>query len=93
MRDEQYRRQRHQPGGMYWHLDRPDYDEVRADTLETLAVMLWEEMVYLRRTVLSLRALVSPERRGLGNIRTMTHLYRWYTQKDVRPQRLWDQGI
>ena len=38
----------YQPGGMYWHLDNPNYHEVRADVLETLAVMSWEELIYLR---------------------------------------------
>jgi hypothetical protein len=37
-----------QPGGAHWHRDRPDYDKIRADLAEFLAVMLWEEMVSLR---------------------------------------------
>jgi len=36
------------PGGPEWHRDRPDYDKIRADLLEFPAVMLWEEMMYLR---------------------------------------------
>jgi hypothetical protein len=82
----------YQPGGMYWHRDRPDYDKVRADSAEFLAVMLWEELLYLRDGSV-------PEGSGLSregclqNIRTYTDEYRFWTKKDLRPRGLWDQEL
>ena len=81
---------KYQPGGMYWHLDHADYHEVRADVLETLAVMLWEELVYLRDGSVPQGSGLPREAR-LSNIRTMANQYLFWAQKDLRPQGLWDQ--
>lgn len=80
------------PGGSKWYRDRPDYDKIRADILEFLAVTLWEEMMYLRDGTEPPGARSSREGR-LQNIRTKTIEYRSYTMKDVRPRGLWDQPV
>lgn len=80
------------PGGAYWYRDRPDYDKVRADVLEFLAVTLWEEMMYLRDGTEAPGA-GSTQHARLTNIRTKTIEYRSYTMKDLRPRGLWDQPI
>lgn len=82
----------YRPGGSYWHKDRPDYDKVRADVLEHLAVMLWEEMMYLRDGAEPQGTGISREGR-LGNISSLTVSYRSYTMKDLRPRGLWDQPL
>ena len=81
-----------QPGGAYWYRDRPDYDKIRADTLEFLALMLWEEMMYLRD------GTEPPGARGrhggrLKNISARTSEYLSYTMKDLRPRGLWDKPL
>ena len=78
-----------QPGGAYWYKDRPDYDKTRANVLEFLAVMLWEEMMYLRDGTEPEGATV-PRAGRLQNISTKTSEYLTYTMKDLRPQGLWD---
>lgn len=79
-----------QPGGAYWHRDRPDYDKIRADTLEFLAVMLWEEMMYLRDGAEPAGSGLPREAR-LRNISAKTNEYLFWTMKDLRPRGLWDQ--
>jgi hypothetical protein len=80
------------PGGAYWYRDRPDYDKIRADLLEFLAVMLWEEMMYLRDGTEPPGARASRQGR-LKNISAKTIEYRSYTMKDLRPRGLWDLPI
>lgn len=82
----------HQPGGAYWNRDRPDYDKIRADILEYLVVMLWEEMMYLRDGT-EPEGTGIPREARLQNIRADTIKYRSYTMKDVRPQGAWEQSI
>lgn len=82
----------HRPGGAYWYRDRPDYDKVRADVLESLAVMLWEEMMYLRDGTEPLGTGIPREGR-LQNISAKTSEYLTYTMKDLRPRGLWDQPL
>jgi hypothetical protein len=77
-------------GGAYWYRDRPDYDKIRADILEFLAVMLWEEMMYLRDGAEPQGTGTSRKGR-LGNISAKTSEYLSWTMKDVRPRGLWDQ--
>jgi hypothetical protein len=81
-----------QPGGAYWYKDRPDYDKNRANVLEFLAVMLWEEMMYLRDGTEPEGATV-PRAGRLQNISTKTGEYLTYTMKDLRPQGLWDKPL
>jgi hypothetical protein len=80
------------PGGSYWHKDHPDYDKVRADVLEYLALMLWEEMTYLRDGV-EPEGTGLPRKGRLQGIVAKTAEYRSYTMKDVRPRGVWDQPI
>lgn len=80
------------PGGAYWYRDRPDYDKVRADILEFLAVMLWEEMMYLRGGAEPPGARTSRQGR-LKNISARTSEYADWTMKDLRPRGLWDQPL
>jgi hypothetical protein len=80
------------PGGAYWYRDRPDYDKIRADLLEYLAVMLWEEMMYLRDGTEPQGTGTSRKGR-LGNISAKTSEYLSYTMKDLRPRGLWDQPL
>jgi hypothetical protein len=80
------------PGGAHWYKDRPDYDKNRANVLEFLAVMLWEEMMYLRDGTEPEGTGISREGR-LQNISTKTGEYLYYTLKDLRPQGLWDQPL
>jgi hypothetical protein len=80
------------PGGAYWYRDRPDYDKIRADLLEFLAVMLWEEMMYLRDGTEPPGARSSRQGR-LKNIRAKTSEYLSWTMKDLRPRGLWDQPL
>ncbi len=82
----------YRPGGSYWHRDRPDYDKVRADILEFLAVMLWEEMMYLRDGA-EPEGARNPREGRLTNIRTKTSEYLSWTMKDVRPRGQWDKPI
>jgi hypothetical protein len=82
----------HRPGGPKWHRDRPDYDKVRADILEFLAVMLWEEMMYLRDGTEPQGTGTSRKGR-LGNISAKTSEYADWTMKDVRPRGLWDKPL
>ena len=82
----------HRPGGAYWHRDRPDYDKIRADTLEFLALMLWEEMMYLRDGAEPPGARSHRQGR-LANISTKTSEYAFWTMKDLRPRGLWDQPL
>ena len=53
--------------------------------------MLWQEMVYLRDGSEPQGADLHRKVR-LNNIGTMTNRYRFWTQKDVRPRRLWDRA-
>jgi hypothetical protein len=80
------------PGGAYWYRDRPDYDKVRADVLESLAVMLWEEMMYLRDGA-EPQGTGIPREGRLQNISAKTSEYLTYTMKDLRPRGLWDQPL
>lgn len=80
------------PGGAQWHRDRPDYDKLRADTLEFLAVMLWEEMMYLRDGV-EPQGTGIPREARLQNISAHTSDYLYLTMKDVRPRGLWDEPL
>jgi hypothetical protein len=82
----------HRPGGAYWHRDRPNYDKMRADTLEFLAVMLWEEMMYLRDGTEPQGARSTPDGR-LKNISTKTSEYLSWTMKDLRPRGQWDKPL
>ena len=83
---------RYRPGGSRWHRDRPDYDKIRADVLERLAAMLWEEMMYLRDGA-EPQGTGLPRESRLQNIASLTNQYRSYTMKDVRPRGLWDQPM
>jgi len=80
------------PGGPKWHRDRQDYDKVRADLLEFLAVMLWEEMLYLRDGTEPQGTGISRAGR-LKNISAHTGKYADWTMKDLRPRGLWDQPM
>ena len=80
------------PGGAYWYRDRPDYDKNRANVLEFLAVMLWEEMMYLRDGTEPEGATIPREGR-LQNISAKTCEYLTYTMKDLRPQGQWDKPL
>jgi hypothetical protein len=82
----------YRPGGSRWNRDRPDYDKVRADVLEYLAAMLWEEMMYLRDGA-EPQGTGIPRENRLQNIASFTNQYRSYTMKDVRPRGLWNQPI
>jgi hypothetical protein len=82
----------HRPGGAYWYRDRPDYDKIRADILEFLAMMLWEEMMYLRDGTEPQGARSSPGGR-LKNISAKTSEYLSWTMKDLRPRGQWDQPL
>jgi hypothetical protein len=81
-----------QPGGPKWHRDRPDYDKVRADIAENLAVMLWEEMMYLRDGGVA-KGSGLPREARLQNISAETSVYADWTMKDLRPRGLWDQPL
>jgi hypothetical protein len=80
------------PGGAYWYRDRPDYDNVHANILEHLAVMLWEEMLYLRDGS-EPEGTGIPRQARLSNISAGTSAYANYTMKDLRPRGLWDQPL
>lgn len=82
----------HQPGGAYWHRDHPDYDKIRADCAEFLAVMLWEEMVYLRNGT-EPEGYGIPREARLRNIAGKTNEYLFWAKKDLRPRGLWDQPL
>ena len=82
----------YRPGGPYWSRDRPDYDKIRADVLEYLAAMLWEEMMYLRDGA-EPQGTGLPRESRLQNIASLTNQYRSYTMKDVRPRGLWNQPL
>ena len=82
----------HQPGGAYWHADRPDYDKIRADILEFLARMLWEELVCLLRDgEVPQGSGTSPKGRH-NNISAKTSEYVFWAKKDVRPRGLWEES-
>jgi hypothetical protein len=80
------------PGGACWYRDRPDYDKTRAQVLEFLTLMLWEEIIYLRDGK-------EPEGTGISrsgrleNIKAKTSEYLTYTMKDLRPRGLWDKPL
>jgi hypothetical protein len=80
------------PGGAYWYRDRPDYDKIRADILEYLAVMLWEEMMYLRDGV-EPQGTGIPREARLQNISADTSKYADWTMKDLRPRGQWNQPL
>lgn len=80
------------PGGAYWYRDRPDYDKVRATLLEHLAVMLWEEMLYLRDGS-EPEGTGIPRQARLNNISADTSAYADYTMKDLRPRGQWNQPL
>jgi hypothetical protein len=80
------------PGGSKWHRDRPDYDKIRADVLEYLAVMLWEEMMYLRDGT-EPEGTGIPREARLQNISAGTSQYASWTMKDLRPRGMWDQPL
>jgi hypothetical protein len=80
------------PGGAYWYRDRPDYDKIRADLLEYLAVMLWEEMMYLRDGT-EPQGTGIPRSGRLQNISAGTSQYADWTMKDLRPRGLWDKPL
>jgi hypothetical protein len=80
------------PGGATWYRDRPDYDKIRADVLEFLAVMLWEEMMYLRDGA-EPQGTGIPREARLQNISAGTSGYADWTMKDLRPRGLWNQPL
>lgn len=82
----------HQPGGSYWHADRTDYDKIRADILEFLARMLWEELVSLLRDGEVPQGSGIPPASRHQNISVKTSEYVFWAKKDVRPRGRWEES-